>query len=58
MYDPEDTGYVDIDILRGIFEKLGFGALTEEDVSILVEVRLWRRGGDGGSGGSSGAGSG
>ncbi len=28
VYDPSDTGYVDTSVLRGIFEKLGFGTIT------------------------------
>jgi Ca2+-binding EF-hand superfamily protein len=38
VYDPQETGYVDTIVLRGIFEKLGFGTITEEDVKILVET--------------------
>ena len=38
MYDPQQTGFVDTTVLRGIFEKLGFGTITEEDVKILVET--------------------
>ena len=38
VYDPQGTGYVDTTVLRGIFEKLGFGTITEEDVKILVET--------------------
>ena len=30
--------FVDTGVLRGIFEKLGFGTITEEDVKILVET--------------------
>ena len=38
VYDPQQTGFVDTTVLRGIFEKLGFGTITEEDVKILVET--------------------
>ena len=38
VYDPQETGYVDTGVLRGIFEKLGFGTITEEDVKILIET--------------------
>ncbi|KAJ0403701.1 hypothetical protein ATCC90586_007512 [Pythium insidiosum] len=35
-YDPEETGVISRDMLRYVFERLGFGALTDEDVDILV----------------------
>ena len=38
VYDPQETGYVDTSVLRSIFEKLGFGTITDEDVRILVET--------------------
>jgi|TARA_B110000211_G_C13749161_1_gene408011 Ca2+-binding EF-hand superfamily protein len=38
VYDPQETGFVDTGVLRGIFEKLGFGTITEEDVRILIET--------------------
>ena len=36
VYDPEGTGFVDTDLLKDIFQKLGFGTITDEDVQILV----------------------
>ena len=38
VYDPHSTGYVDSDILRNIFQGLGFGEISEEDLKILVET--------------------
>ena len=38
VYDPQDTGYVDTQVLKGIFEKLGFGTITKEDIQILVDT--------------------
>lgn len=35
-YDPEETGFISRDMLRYVFERLGFGALTDEDLGILV----------------------
>ncbi|TMW61338.1 hypothetical protein Poli38472_012529 [Pythium oligandrum] len=35
-YDPEETGFISRDMLRYVFERLGYGALTEEDVDILI----------------------
>ena len=37
-YDPHDTGYVDTDVLRSVFQNLGFGEITDEDLQILVET--------------------
>ena len=38
MYDPHDTGYVDLEVLRSIFSNLGFGEVTAEDVTVLIET--------------------
>mmetsp|Transcript_10225 Transcript_10225/g.25259 ORF Transcript_10225/g.25259 Transcript_10225/m.25259 type:complete len:196 (+) Transcript_10225:146-733(+) len=38
VYDPHDTGFIDIDILKQIFVNLGFGEITPEDVQVLVET--------------------
>ena len=38
VYDPQETGYVDTSVLKGIFEKLGFGTITKEDIQILVDT--------------------
>ncbi|KAJ1458835.1 hypothetical protein M885DRAFT_512673 [Pelagophyceae sp. CCMP2097] len=38
VYDPEGTGYVDRNVLRSIFENLGFGEVTDDDVAILTET--------------------
>ena len=38
VYDPQETGYVDTNVLKGIFEKLGFGTITKEDIQILVDT--------------------
>lgn len=35
-YDPEETGFISRDMLRFVFERMGFGALTEEDINVLV----------------------
>lgn len=35
-YDPEETGFISREMLRDVFERLGFGALTDEDVNLLV----------------------
>ncbi|EKX44255.1 hypothetical protein GUITHDRAFT_95073 [Guillardia theta CCMP2712] len=38
VYDPHETGYVDIEVLRSIFINLGFGEVTNEDVAVLIET--------------------
>ena len=38
VYDPQETGFVDTSVLKGIFEKLGFGTITKEDRQILVDT--------------------
>ncbi len=38
VYDPEGTGYADIDIMRQVFEGLGYTDLTGDDLEVLVEV--------------------
>lgn len=37
-YDPSDTGFMDTEILRSIFSNLGFGQLSDEDLTVLVEA--------------------
>ena len=38
VYDPHNTGFVDHETLRGIFENLGYGEITDEDLGVLVET--------------------
>ena len=38
VYDPDGTGFVDTDVLRSMFENLGFGEVTDEDLMILIET--------------------
>jgi calmodulin len=37
-YDPNGTGFVDEATLRSIFESLGYGEITEEDLQVLIET--------------------
>mmetsp|Transcript_12851 Transcript_12851/g.1944 ORF Transcript_12851/g.1944 Transcript_12851/m.1944 type:complete len:95 (+) Transcript_12851:294-578(+) len=37
FYDPDNTGYIDLDRLREIFALLGYGELSYGDMQILVE---------------------
>eukprot|EP00937_MAST-01D_sp_MAST-1D-sp2_P000197 g197.t1 len=37
-YDPTNTGYVDPEVLRRVFENLGFGEITDDDMKILIET--------------------
>ena len=36
VYDPDGTGFVDIDILGEVFRKLDFGDITSDDLNVLV----------------------
>ena len=38
VYDPDGTGFVDSNVLRSIFENLGFGEITDDDLTILTET--------------------
>ena len=38
VYDPEGTGYADVEIMRQVFEGLGYSDLTGDDLEVLVEV--------------------
>ena len=38
VYDPEGTGYADVDIMRQVFAGLGYADLSGEDLEILVEA--------------------
>ena len=38
IYDPTDSGFINIDILSDIFSNLGFGKLSNEDLRILIET--------------------
>lgn len=35
-YDPEETGFISREMLRYVFERLGYGTLSEEDLNILI----------------------
>jgi calmodulin len=35
-YDPEETGFISREMLRYVFERLGYGALCEEDLNVLI----------------------
>ena len=37
-YDPHGTGFVDADTLRTIFSSLGYGEITDDDLSVLIET--------------------
>lgn len=40
FYDPENTGFINTSVLRSLFENLGFGKLTDDDLRILVRIYL------------------
>jgi Ca2+-binding EF-hand superfamily protein len=38
VYDPQGTGFVDTSVLRTIMQQLGYGALDDSDLEILVRT--------------------
>ena len=38
VYDPEGSGFVDTSVLQAIFENLGFGEITQDDLAVLTET--------------------
>ena len=38
MYDPENTGYIDMKLLASVFESVGLGTLTSVDIAILLKT--------------------
>jgi hypothetical protein len=38
VIDPFNTGYAEIEIIKDIFQKLGFESLSAEDIRVLIET--------------------
>uniref|UniRef100_A0A7S2K1J0 Calmodulin n=1 Tax=Zooxanthella nutricula TaxID=1333877 RepID=A0A7S2K1J0_9DINO len=38
VYDPHNTGFVDMDMLKTLFKDLGYGEISEEDAKIILET--------------------
>lgn len=38
VYDPHNTGFVDMDVVKSFFKELGYGEISEEDAKIIVET--------------------
>lgn len=38
VFDPNDTGFVDVGILRNILNEFGFHKITEKDLQVLVDA--------------------
>ena len=38
VYDPNGTGFADMDMLRNIFDSLGYGDMNEDDLTVLKET--------------------
>jgi len=38
VYDPSNTGFVDIDVVKTFFKELGYGEISEEDAKIIIET--------------------
>lgn len=38
IYDPNDTGFIDLDVFREILSNLGFGEITNADIQTLIDT--------------------
>jgi len=38
IYDPNETGYIDVDVFREILSNLGFGDITDQDIQTLIDT--------------------
>jgi Ca2+-binding EF-hand superfamily protein len=38
IYDPNDTGFIDLDVFREILGNLGFGDITDQDIKTLIDT--------------------
>eukprot|EP00930_Biecheleria_cincta_P063278 TRINITY_DN48797_c0_g1_i1.p1 TRINITY_DN48797_c0_g1~~TRINITY_DN48797_c0_g1_i1.p1 ORF type:complete len:199 (+),score=54.52 TRINITY_DN48797_c0_g1_i1:49-597(+) len=38
VYDPQNTGFVDPDIVKSFFKELGYGEISDEDEKIILET--------------------
>ena len=38
VYDPHDTGYVDMSIVKEFFSNLGFGEISDEDCQVVLQT--------------------
>jgi len=38
VYDPHNTGFVDMEVIKSFFKDLGYGDISEEDAKIILET--------------------
>eukprot|EP00931_Biecheleriopsis_adriatica_P037657 TRINITY_DN2159_c0_g2_i1.p1 TRINITY_DN2159_c0_g2~~TRINITY_DN2159_c0_g2_i1.p1 ORF type:complete len:183 (-),score=64.06 TRINITY_DN2159_c0_g2_i1:32-580(-) len=38
VYDPNNTGFVEMDIVKNFFKELGYGEISDEDAKIILET--------------------
>eukprot|EP00999_Lentomonas_sp_LEN2_P002734 NODE_606_length_1330_cov_73.290108_g567_i0.p1 GENE.NODE_606_length_1330_cov_73.290108_g567_i0~~NODE_606_length_1330_cov_73.290108_g567_i0.p1 ORF type:complete len:231 (-),score=39.03 NODE_606_length_1330_cov_73.290108_g567_i0:532-1224(-) len=38
VYDPNDTGFVDPEVLKQIMSRMGYGEMTKEDMDVLIKT--------------------
>ena len=38
VYDPNNTGYVDVDVLNQIMSRMGYGDMTKDDMEVLIKT--------------------
>eukprot|EP01064_Diplonema_japonicum_P013691 TRINITY_DN21243_c0_g1_i1.p1 TRINITY_DN21243_c0_g1~~TRINITY_DN21243_c0_g1_i1.p1 ORF type:complete len:211 (+),score=61.13 TRINITY_DN21243_c0_g1_i1:77-634(+) len=38
VYDPQESGYVDPEVLKSIMSRMGYGEMTREDMDVLIKT--------------------
>jgi hypothetical protein len=38
IYDPNDSGFIDLEVFREILSNLGFGDITDQDIQTLIDT--------------------
>eukprot|EP00746_Dinoflagellata_sp_MGD_P000156 gnl/MRDRNA2_/MRDRNA2_100269_c0_seq1.p1 gnl/MRDRNA2_/MRDRNA2_100269_c0~~gnl/MRDRNA2_/MRDRNA2_100269_c0_seq1.p1 ORF type:complete len:203 (+),score=54.79 gnl/MRDRNA2_/MRDRNA2_100269_c0_seq1:74-610(+) len=38
VYDPNDTGFVDMNVVKDFFQGLGYGEISDEDTKIILDT--------------------
>lgn len=41
VYDPDCTGFVNIEVIKKIFQNLGFDDLSDDDIETIVSQESW-----------------
>jgi len=38
VYDPNGTGFIDVEVLKGIMGRMGYGEMSKEDMDVLIKT--------------------